>query len=445
MRKTWSKIAAVLSAAVLAAGFSPISVEAAPEDVQKGAESVARQWIVSQDGRGDFVTISQAVEAAADGDTIWICPGVYEESVQMPEKELHLVGVDKKTCIIQNCKEDYFSPPLEAAAGTVQNLTIYAYRVSDDPIGKESTSVHEREPQGSINDVSEIYAGAVPLSSFAGYAVHIESDYSAGRSLIFDNCIIRSDCNYAVGAGLRGESELIFQNCELIGKGSAGNIYMHDSASDLTGNTRVAFLGTRFVCDMAPYFLSIFSRNEENRVELLFQGVTIDGVAYQNKEIYSVSNLYNGLTADELPENRLEKLNLQRTQDYLKAARSFENPLKAAEVKSGKIAYLRDNSMLNTMTWEEALRYEYRENPAYANRKRTYINVWNIDGLERNGWGGSMSFYLSPESGGNSLPDLNYTDWITKIAPVNATFIEADPPAECSLPVESGLTVPVTE
>lgn len=60
------------------------------------------------------------------------------------------------------------------------------------------------------------------------------------------------------------------------------------------------------------------------------------------------------------------------------------------------------------MTWDQALRYDYKENPAYAGRKRTCINVWNIDGMEGDGWCGSMNFYLSPYSFFNSLPDLNY-------------------------------------
>ena len=219
-----------------------------------------------------------------------------------------------------------------------------------------------------------------------------------------------------MGAGLRGDYSLQFENCELIGRGSAGDIYLHDSMGSLVGETQVAFVNTRFACELAPYFLSTYSRNPENRVELTFRNVTVDAVAYQDKEIYSITNLYTGTLVDELPQYSVEKLNLAKSQKYLGAARNLEDPLAASEAKSNKITYLKDTSLLNTMTWDQALQYDYKENPAYAGRKRACINVWNIDGLEGEGWCGSMNFYLSPYSFFNSLPDLNYVPGVTVVS-----------------------------
>ena len=139
-------------------------------------------------------------------------------------------------------------------------------------------------------------------------------------------------------------------------------------------------------------------------------------MAYQDKEIYSITNLYTGTLVDELPQYSVEKLNLAKSQKYLGAARNLEDPLAASEAKSNKITYLKDTSLLNTMTWDQALQYDYKENPAYAGRKRACINVWNIDGLEGEGWCGSMNFYLSPYSFFNSLPDLNYVPGVTVVS-----------------------------
>lgn len=429
MGNSWKAVAAMGLAMIFALHFDAIVTDAAPADTkQKTEEPAPQEWFVAQDGTGQFTTISEAVEQAAEGDIIWIYPGVYEESVQMSQKQLQLIGIDKNLCILQNCEESYYHPPLEIAAGSVSNLTIYAYRADTDPIGGSSTSVKETQPEFEEADVSAIYAGAVPISSFTGYAVHIESDYAYGRSLIFSDCIIQSDCNYAVGAGLRGDYSLQFENCDLIGRGSAGDIYLHDSMESLVGETQVAFVNTRFACELAPYFLSTYSRNPENRVELTFRNVTVDAVAYQDKEIYSITNLYTGTLVDDLPEYSVEKLNLAKSQKYLGAARNLEDPLAASEAKPNKITYLKDTSLLNTMTWDQALRYDYKENPAYAGRKRACINVWNMDGLEGEGWCGSMNFYLSPYSFFNSLPDLNYVPGVTVVSATDtvATVTETE-------------------
>ena len=426
MKSSWKQLAAVGLAMALTFSLGAEVAEAAPAQT-KAEEPAPQEWFVAQDGTGQFTTISEAVEQAAEGDIIWIYPGVYEESVQMSQKQLQLIGIDKNLCILQNCEESYYHPPLEIAAGSVSNLTIYAYRADSEPIGGSSTSVKEIQPELEEADVSAIYAGAIPISSFTGYAVHIESDYSYGRTLTFSNCIIQSDCNYAVGAGLRGDYSLQFENCDLIGRGSAGDIYLHDSKESLVGETQVAFVNTRFVCEMAPYFLSTYSRNPENRVELTFRNVTVDAVAYQDKEIYSITNLYTGATVDELSEYTVENLNLEKSQKYLGAARRLENPLEASGAKANKITYLKDTSILSDMTWEQALRYNYKENPAYAERKRACINVWNVDGVEGEGWCGSMNFYLSPYSYFNSLADLNYVPVIpvAETVTVDSTAVES--------------------
>jgi len=53
--------------------------------------SVGRTLTVAQDGSGDFETISAAIEAAAEGDTILIGPGSYVESLYL-DKALTLSG-----------------------------------------------------------------------------------------------------------------------------------------------------------------------------------------------------------------------------------------------------------------------------------------------------------------------------------------------------------------
>ena len=58
-------------------------------------------YIVAQDGTGDFLTIQEGVDAVNSGDTLIICPGVYEENVEIMAKTVNLLGVDRDSCILQ--------------------------------------------------------------------------------------------------------------------------------------------------------------------------------------------------------------------------------------------------------------------------------------------------------------------------------------------------------
>ena len=53
-------------------------------------------YIVAQDGSGDFLTIQEAIDAAKDGATIGIKPGLYSEHFTLePEKDVDLEGLEE--------------------------------------------------------------------------------------------------------------------------------------------------------------------------------------------------------------------------------------------------------------------------------------------------------------------------------------------------------------
>jgi len=57
--------------------------------------------VVDQSGRGDFRSISEAVDAARPGDRILVMPGVYRESVTVSSKPwLEIVGVDRDSVVL---------------------------------------------------------------------------------------------------------------------------------------------------------------------------------------------------------------------------------------------------------------------------------------------------------------------------------------------------------
>jgi hypothetical protein len=56
--------------------------------------------VVAADGSGDFTSINEAVEAAADGDTLLIRPGIYVESVRVAGKDLTIRGDGDRADIV---------------------------------------------------------------------------------------------------------------------------------------------------------------------------------------------------------------------------------------------------------------------------------------------------------------------------------------------------------
>ena len=74
--------------AIILCGYMGFGIKAYAADEQWFAQQVEKLakegnvYIVAQDGTGDFLTIQEGVDAVNSGDTLIICPGVYEENVQ---------------------------------------------------------------------------------------------------------------------------------------------------------------------------------------------------------------------------------------------------------------------------------------------------------------------------------------------------------------------------
>ena len=172
---------------------------------------------VSKDGTQDYTTVSDAVFNATDGDTILVYPGIYDnEQVEAWGKTVHIIGFDKKKTIIKNSVDEYATPPLEIAAGSVKNLTIIA------ETGGNTSGSH-------------------------AYAVHIEDDVMYNNSLVFDNCCFKATLGATVGMGMRGLCDVEFNNCEFINEGyeagvgtSGYALYFHDTIdTSMTGTEKV--------------------------------------------------------------------------------------------------------------------------------------------------------------------------------------------------------------
>lgn len=153
----------------------------------------------------EYETIQAAVNAANDGDIIYIMPGTYLEAVDATGKILHFIGAGRDTTIIQYSGDNYAYPPMEIAAGMVEKISFRTTATDPAP-------------------------GAIDTA----YCVHIDYDFSAGKFLQFLDCSFESPIRPTVGIGLRENFTLNFTNCNF--KSSTFPVYCHEQqASDKTG------------------------------------------------------------------------------------------------------------------------------------------------------------------------------------------------------------------
>lgn len=205
--------------------------------------------IVAKSG-GDYTTINAALQAEPAGTTLLIMPGTYDECVRGFNKEINIIGVNRQDCILLRGTGEYANPPLEAGSGYVANMTIHADR--SNTILTDDSTVDK------------------------AYAVHIETDFSSGKALEFNNCDLISDWSPAVGIGLRPNFNLKFKNCTLNGnylttyrtssstKECLGGLLFHDSATSLLGaNQNIILDNCKVLCNgtnaMTAYSLSNLS------------------------------------------------------------------------------------------------------------------------------------------------------------------------------------------
>ena len=329
-----------------------------------------------------YSTITEAAAAAGEGDIIYIYPGEYEESLDLRTKELILFGQDRDTCIIKYETTKYSSPVLNISAGTFSNLTLYGYRNSTEDLPA---------------DVAEMTYDTVD-DSFSGYVIHIDDDYEYGRSLYFNNCNIISENSNCVGLGFRDHFSVSFENCLLRSVGSAGILYVHDP-EELIGpksDMKLSFKDCIWENFGYPYVICAKSIHTTNRVELTFQNVTTYCYATNRTDLYTPGNAFRGFDIRlllQLPQV------FGNTPIIPKADRKLSVQLQEfrthTDYKKPGIYFLTDRS-------------EKEKEPDALPTVITVYYINNAYDIQGDGWAGSNAFYLTEDSTGNTLDEMNY-------------------------------------
>lgn len=363
-------------------------------------------YVVSQDGTGDFTSIQEGVNNAESGDSLLIYPGTYHEAVSIDNKTVNLIGTQKANCIIEYDTQSYYAVPLNIAAGNVCNLTIHGTGNGDRMDGTAY----------NLADWESITA-----SNFSGYAVHVESNYSFEKDLRFQNCDIISDSNYCIGMGTRGGMKISFEGCQMISRGEAGCVYMHDASNeDFGGEAKIIFSNCVMKNYICPYVFSMYSLHGSNCNLLTFQNVHVSTVAYEKKSIYNDNTAYDFVGVDILRE--LCKNNILQG-SYYKS--TLGNNLVHILTKEESLKYITETNnskpseleakvnlaegityILRTETDKES--NEKEESEIVHNRIRSVINTWNLENSEIHGWCGLNNTFLTNDSCNNTLVEMNY-------------------------------------
>lgn len=402
----------VLFSLLLVQGGNAHAVESTlhvPESEQEG-----KIYEVSPDGSKDFVTIQEGVDNAESGDTLLIYPGTYEENVVIENKTVNLMGVSPQYCILTANSDNYHSVPLTIAAGKVSNLTICGTSI------RESRTILPKAAElsrGENISLAMIYA---LQDQYSGYAIHIDGPYSAGKTLCIENCRIISENNYCIGIGCWDSTEITIADCELVAGGGSGCVYIHNTSYlSEVGKAHVTIKNSSFKNYVGPYVMAVHSAGKTNPVDLTFQNVAVSTVAYEYNECYNVTNINTWFNIDQLKVPGVQNVLVEN--GYLNPAKCGQLVHQCTteqQVTFNKLLEERNSPLKGWPQLAEGITYweSAVDNPVVLEKVRQSIDMKNTDGeTVGDGWYGLSGIYLTEDSYGNTLPEMNYPRVMTGV------------------------------
>lgn len=381
-----------------------------------------RQYIIAQDGTGDFTTIQEGVDSASDGDTLIVYPGIYTEAVQVMGKEVHIIGMHKDLCILQYDAASYRKSPLTVGAGRIANLTIYGMNsgVGQPVLTEQEIAAINAELVGDSWDRQKNYKG---------YAVHVDQNYLYGRRVTFENCRIISENNHCAGIGTRGDSTIRFENCELVSLGGGSCIFMHDPTSiDVSGKASLVMTDCQMTSYLCPYVMTFQSLLPEyNQLELTFQNTRVSAVEYADDGSYvamDVNSSFDVETLSMLEESgALYATGLSSSAPKLIHKMTNEEMCTYMEEMEKTLQSGSATGVITAKLSEGITRIGYHETDAAEERsgevrpdqmmrqpsvlKHHVIAIYNRSNQSGTGWCGLDSAILTPNSFGNTLVEMN--------------------------------------
>jgi len=218
MQKSLVRNGLVLGIIVLFVGVSV--VPSISSDIKKISAGKNRDIIyVNWDGTGDYTTIQEGVDAANNGDTIFVYSGTYYENVGV-YKSINLIGEDRNNTIIDG------SGSGDVIYGNTNNITVKSFTIQNG--GSASTDCCIELEQSSGSKITN----NILINTYTG--IHL---YDSDGSIIDSNSV--SDNTYGItveysdNTMLSRNSAFSNTNCWGISIGySSGNIVINNTVSD---------------------------------------------------------------------------------------------------------------------------------------------------------------------------------------------------------------------
>lgn len=106
-----------------------------------------------------------------------------------------------------------------------------------------------------------------------------------------------SENNHCAGIGTRGDSTVLFENCEFISLGGGSCIFLHDPTSvDVSGKAALVMKGCQMTSYLCPYVMTFQSLLPEyNQLELTFQNTRVSAVEFADDGSYVAMDVNSSL------------------------------------------------------------------------------------------------------------------------------------------------------
>ncbi|MEG5257706.1 pectinesterase family protein, partial [Microcoleus sp. A2-D3] len=217
-------------------------VQEIAESTSESAASKTQEFVVSQQGQGDYTTINEALKNAVSGMKIYVHPGLYQESLII-DKSVEIIGsIEAGSVTVESSDSNCILMQTDSAL--VRGLTLittgkyYAVDIRKGELIIEDSDIT------SANYSVVVICGPDANSVIRRCQIHdgiwngiFISDH--GKATVED-CNIYDNGSLGIGVGLGGK--LIVRRCRIHGnEGEAIAVYRDGIATvddcDLTGNS----------------------------------------------------------------------------------------------------------------------------------------------------------------------------------------------------------------
>ena len=174
-------------------------------------------FVVAQDGSGDFFTVQEAIDAVPDSrknvrTTILVRPGVYKEKVVIPESKINLSLIGQEGAVISF--DDYASKPNRFGENTGTSGSASCYIYAPDFYAENLTFENTAGPVGQ--------AVACFVSADRAYFKHCRFlgfqdtlyTYGKGCRQYYEDCYVEGTVDF-----IFGWSTAVFNRCHIHSKG----------------------------------------------------------------------------------------------------------------------------------------------------------------------------------------------------------------------------------